>query len=94
MGARVSFVDDAAPTSGSPSAVSTAVIVPADAVQTEGDSGAVFVVDNRTVHRQVVLLGQKGSNGQTILSGLDPGTTVAIGDFTKLQRSTRIRITQ
>jgi RND family efflux transporter MFP subunit len=94
MGARVSFVDDASPTPGSSSAVSTAVIVPADAVQTEGDSGAVFVVDGRMVHRQVVLLGQKGSNGQTILSGLDPGTTVAIGDFTKLHDGARIKITQ
>jgi RND family efflux transporter MFP subunit len=94
MGARVSFVDDAAPAAGSPSAVSTAVIVPVDAVQTEGDSGAVFVVDGRMVHRQVVLLGQKGSNGQTILSGLEPGTTVAIGDFTKLHDGARIKITQ
>jgi RND family efflux transporter MFP subunit len=94
MGARVSFVDDAAPTAGSASAVSTAVIVPAEAVQTEGDSGAVFVVDDRTVHRQVVLLGQKGSNGQTILSGLDPGATVAIGDFTKLHDGARIKITK
>jgi hypothetical protein len=63
-------------------------------VQTEGDSGAVFVVDNRMVHRQVVLLGQKGSTGQTILSGLDPGATVAIGDFTKLHDGARIKITQ
>jgi RND family efflux transporter MFP subunit len=94
MGARVSFVDDASPAGGSTSAVSTAVIVPSDAVQTEGDSGAVFVVDNRTVHRQVVLLGQKGSNGQTILSGLDPGATVAIGDFTKLHDGARIKVTQ
>jgi RND family efflux transporter MFP subunit len=94
MGARVSFVDDASPAAGSTSAVSTAVIVPSDAVQTEGDSGAVFVVDGRMVHRQVVLLGQKGSNGQTILSGLDPGTTVAIGDFTKLHDGARIKVTQ
>jgi RND family efflux transporter MFP subunit len=94
MGARVSFVDDASPAAGSTSAVSTAVLVPADAVQTEGDGGAVFVVDNRTVHRQVVLLGQKGSSGQTILSGLDPGTMVAIGDFTKLHDGARIKISQ
>jgi RND family efflux transporter MFP subunit len=96
MGARVSFVDDTAPAPGSSSgtAVSTAVVVPADAVQTEGDGAAVFVVDGRMVHRQVVLLGQKGSNGQTILSGLDPGATVAIGDFTKLHDGARIRITE
>jgi RND family efflux transporter MFP subunit len=93
MGARVSFVDDASPAAGSAATVSTAVLVPADAVQSEGDGGAVYVVDNRTVHRQVVLLGQKGSNGQTILSGLEPGTTVAIGDFTKLHDGARIKVT-
>jgi RND family efflux transporter MFP subunit len=94
MGARVSFVDDSTPTASGSSAISTAVTVPADAIQTEGDSGAVFIVDGRTVHRQVVLLGQKGSSGQTILSGLDPGATVAIGDFTKLHDGARIKITK
>jgi RND family efflux transporter MFP subunit len=94
MGARVSFVDDAVPAAGSTSAVSAAVIVPADAVQTVDDSGAVFVVDGRTVHRRIVLLGQKGSSGQTILSGLDSGATVAIGDFTKLHDEVKVRITQ
>ena len=96
MGARVSFVDDAAPAAGNSSttAVATAVNVPTDAVQTEGDNGAVYVVDGHMVHRQAVLLGQKGSTGQTILSGLDPGATVAIGDFTKLHDGARIKITK
>jgi RND family efflux transporter MFP subunit len=94
MGARVSFVDDASPNAANSSAtaITTAVIVPADAVQTEGDNGAVFVADGRMVHRQVVLLGQKGSNGQTILSGLEPDATVAIGDFTKLHDGAKIKI--
>jgi hypothetical protein len=96
MGARVSFQDDASPTatSSSPTVSSTAVLVPAEAVQTEGDSGAVFVVDGHTVQRRAVQLGLKDSTGQTILSGLEPGTTVAIGDFTKLKDGVRIRITQ
>ncbi|HEX3836472.1 MAG TPA: efflux RND transporter periplasmic adaptor subunit [Steroidobacteraceae bacterium] len=96
MGARVSFVDDSSPNAAdsSATAVATAVIVPTDAVQTEGDNGAVFVIDGHTVHRQAVLLGQKGSAGQTILSGLAPGATVAIGDFTKLHDGARIKITQ
>jgi hypothetical protein len=92
----VSFVDDSSPNAAdsSATAVATAVIVPTDAVQTEGDNGAVFVIDGHTVHRQAVLLGQKGSAGQTILSGLAPGATVAIGDFTKLHDGARIKITQ
>jgi RND family efflux transporter MFP subunit len=96
MGARVSFQDDAssAASSSSPTVSSTAVVVPAEAVQAEGDSGAVFVVDGHTVQRRTVQLGLKDSAGQTILSGLEPGTTVAIGDFTKLKDGTRIKITQ
>jgi RND family efflux transporter MFP subunit len=96
MGARVSFEEDAAPTttSSSPSAISTAVIIPVEAVQIEGDSGTVYVVDGHTVQRRSVQPGLKDSSGQTILSGLDPGTTVAIGDFTKLHDGARIKITQ
>jgi RND family efflux transporter MFP subunit len=96
MGARVSFQEDASPgaNSSSPAAISTAVVVPAEAVQTEGDSGAVFVVDGHTVQRRSVQLGLKDSSGQTILSGLDPGATVAIGDFSKLHDGARVKITQ
>jgi RND family efflux transporter MFP subunit len=96
MGARVSFQDDASPAANSsaPTAITTAVVVPAEAVQTEGDSGAVFVVDGHAVQRRSVQLGLKDSSGQTILSGLEPGTTVAIGDFTKLHDGARIKITQ
>ncbi|HTC54267.1 MAG TPA: efflux RND transporter periplasmic adaptor subunit [Steroidobacteraceae bacterium] len=95
MGARVSFQEDAAPaTSSAPTLISTAVVVPAEAVQTEGDSGSVYVVDGHTVQHRSVQLGLKDSSGQTILSGLDAGTTVAIGDFTKLKDGVRIKITQ
>jgi RND family efflux transporter MFP subunit len=95
MGARVSFQEDAAPAanSSSPAVVATAVVVPPEAVQTEGDGGAVFVVDGHTVQRRSVQLGLKDSSGQTILSGLEPGTTVAIADFTKLHDGTRIKVT-
>ncbi|MGC1457037.1 MAG: efflux RND transporter periplasmic adaptor subunit [Steroidobacteraceae bacterium] len=96
MGARVSFQEDASPaaTSSAPTVSSTAVVVPAEAVQTEGDSGTVYVVDGHTVQRKSVQLGLKDSTGQTILSGLEPGTTVAIGDFTKLKDGARIKVTE
>ncbi len=96
MGARVSFQDDAPPTASNsaPAVVSSAVVVPPEAVQTEGDNSAVFVIDGHTVQRHVVQLGVKDSTGQTILSGLDSGATVAIGDFTKLHDGVRIKVTQ
>ncbi len=37
--------------------------------------------------------GSESSDGQTILSGLDAGTTVAIGDFSKLHDGAKIKIT-
>jgi len=95
MGARVSFEEDAAPsTESSAPSVSAGVVVPAEAVQTEGNASAVYVVDGHDVRRRTVQLGVKDSSGQTILSGLESGAIVAIGDFTKLHDGARIKITQ
>lgn len=95
MGARVSFLEETPATQGTANTtVSGAVTVPSDAVQVDGDSGTVFVVDGHTVAHRAVTLGLKDSNGQVVLSGLDAGTTVAIGDFGKLHDGARIRVTQ
>ncbi len=105
MGARVSFLADAssaaAPGAGSSpanasAAAGTTVAVPSAAVETNGDSstGTVFVIDGATVEGHAVRLGARNGDSQWILSGLDPGASVAIGDFTKLHDGARIRITQ
>ncbi|HEY1900434.1 MAG TPA: efflux RND transporter periplasmic adaptor subunit [Steroidobacteraceae bacterium] len=96
MGARVSFLEEAPPASSGSSATgaSTSVIVPPDAVQANGDSGTVFVIDGHTAEHRAVKLGLKDSKGQLILSGLEAGATVAIGDFSKLHDGVRVRITQ
>jgi len=105
MGARVSFLADA-PAAGASSAGSSAsdsppggnttVTVPSAAVESGGDSatGVVFVIDNDTVVGHTVRLGARSGDNQWILSGLDPGARVAIGDFGKLHDGVRIRITQ
>ncbi len=106
MGARVSFLADEPPAgapaagaspAGAPAAAERAtVVVPAAAVETNGDtgSGTVFVIDGHTVSGHTVQLGARTSDGQLILSGLDPGASVAVGDFSKLHDGARIRVTQ
>jgi RND family efflux transporter MFP subunit len=94
MGARVSFVDDNATATARSTATAavTASSVPTEAVETDGENSAVFEVEGPIVHRRVVQLGQKDGSRQTILSGLAPGGTVAIGAFAKLHDGVKIRI--
>jgi RND family efflux transporter MFP subunit len=110
MGARVSFLADAPPAgsstadstasgssaSGSPTAGNTVVTIPSAAVETGSDSstGTVFVINGNTVAGRSVRLGARSGDNQWILSGLDPGANVAIGDFSKLHDGVRVRITQ
>ena len=110
MGARVSFLADApsasastagstasgSSASGSPTAGNTVVTVPSAAVETGSDTstGTVFVIDGNTVAGHSVRLGARSGDNQWILSGLDPGANVAIGDFSKLHDGVRVRITQ
>ena len=95
MGARVSFLaQDSTPSAATSGAATSAVLIPTDAVQVNGESGTVFVVNGSVVQSRVVRLGAQSSTGQTVLSGLDSGATVAIGDFTKLHDGAKVRITQ
>ena len=104
MGARVSFLAEApaaAPHADGSSAdaasvASTTVSVPSSAVKTDSDSstGTVFVIDGDTVSGHTVRLGARSGDNQWILSGLDAGASVAIGDFSKLHDGARVRVTQ
>lgn len=101
MGARVSFLADTGPADAAANdaaagAADAAVLIPAQAVETEGDgsSGTVFVIDGQVVHAHSVRLGARSSEGQLILSGLSAGALVAIGDLSKLRDGSRVRITQ
>jgi RND family efflux transporter MFP subunit len=106
MGARVSFLADAPASETSASGTSSAgassgaenttVVVPSAAVETGSDSstGTVFVINGTTVAGRTVRLGARSGDNQWILSGLDPGTSVAIGDFSKLHDGVRVRTTE
>jgi RND family efflux transporter MFP subunit len=92
MGARVSFLEDT-PTQSTVSAV-PAVVIPTDAVQTNGETGVVFIINDNIVERRAVRLGAKTSDGQIVLSGITAGTKLAIGDFNLLADQAKVRVTE
>jgi RND family efflux transporter MFP subunit len=95
MGARVSFYEDGPKAvAGNPAQAMTGVMVPVAAVQGSGDTGAVFVIDGDRVERRAVRLGARTADDQTILSGLQPGAHVALGDLAALSDGARIHVEQ
>ena len=91
MGARVSFLNDA-PAETAGAAPTPGVIVPTDAVQANGETGIVFVIQGSKVERRAVKLGARNAEGQTVLSGLQSGMRVAAGDLSKLSDGAKIYI--
>ncbi len=104
MGARVSFLAEASSSAdtsasgtsaGAPSGTgSSTVAVPSAAIESSGDTstGAVYVINGNAVEKKTVRLGARNGDSQWILSGLDAGESVAIGDLSKLRDGARIRI--
>jgi len=52
------------------------------------------VIDGKVLHERNVRLGARQTDGQLILSGLNAGALVAVGDLSKLRDGARVRITQ
>jgi RND family efflux transporter MFP subunit len=92
MGVRVAFLDDAKEDPNSVRVAQRAVVVPRAAVQADGDTGIVYVIENGTVERRAVRLGASSSAGQVVLSGLDSGARLAVTDFSQLVDGTRVRV--
>jgi RND family efflux transporter MFP subunit len=77
MGARVGFLDNK-PAAGAPPPAPS-VLVPADAVRTEGDAAVVFVyAASGKVERRSVTLGPDVSGQRRVLSGLRDGERVVL----------------
>lgn len=80
MGVRVSF-REAVPTPGAPRPPA-GVLVPAEAVQTDGELGTVYVVtDAGVLERRAVRIGGKSAGAVRIVSGVSAGERLAVGDF-------------
>jgi RND family efflux transporter MFP subunit len=94
MGVRVSFMSDAAGDSNGADkdAAVHGVLVPADAIAPHGTNSVAFVVRGSTVERRAVRLGAKTIAGQIVIAGLVPGDAVAVGDLTKLDDGSHIRV--
>ncbi|MEO8464761.1 MAG: efflux RND transporter periplasmic adaptor subunit [Gammaproteobacteria bacterium] len=94
MGVRVAFLDSA--TRSAPADPSgggqRALLVPTSAVQANGDTGVVYVLNEDHVERRSVRLGTRTSAGQIVLSGLTAGARLATGDLEKLSDGARIRV--
>jgi RND family efflux transporter MFP subunit len=92
MGARVTFLEQSHQSRADSSRLG--LLLPVEAVQVSGNTGAVFVINDTVVVRRMVELGARGASDQTILSGLEPGALVAIGDLGKLRDGARVRVAQ
>jgi RND family efflux transporter MFP subunit len=92
MGTRVSFLSENAPANAPHEVAQRGVIVPAEAVSGPAETPTVYVVHEKTVERRAVRLGAKTDAGQVLLAGVEPGSTVAVGDLSRLKDGTRIKI--
>jgi RND family efflux transporter MFP subunit len=93
MGARVSFLSQPTPGESQSATPTVAVVIPNDAVQANGDTGTVFLINsNDTVERRVVRLGARTNDGQLVLSGLSGGARVAVGNLSTLSDGAKIHI--
>jgi RND family efflux transporter MFP subunit len=93
MGVRVAFLES--PSESAPaqtSSVSRALVVPAAAVQKNGDVGVVYVVNDGAVERRSVKLGTRIAGNQVVLSGLTSGARIAVGDLSQLADGAKVRI--
>ena len=87
---RVSFIT--APEASSTQAVAR-FSVPANAVQTSGRTGIVYVISSEDrIEKRDVALGPQTQQGVTILSGLSAGDRLAAGDLSKLKDGDRVKI--
>ena len=92
MGVRVAFLAGSSEKNGVERATRKAVVVPPAAVAGEGDTGFVFIVSDDRVERRAVRLGARTAAGQVVLSGIDSGTRLAVGNLAALTDGARIRI--
>jgi RND family efflux transporter MFP subunit len=95
MGVRVAFLDTPASApaeSASTGGAQRAFVVPADAVQSSGDTGIVFVLNDDRVERRAVKLGGRVAGKQIVLSGLTAGARVAAGDLSQLADGAKVRV--
>lgn len=90
MGVRVAFRENA---DDKAAEQPQGVLVPAEAVQKQGDGGVVFLVrQDLTLERRAVKLGGSDSEGVSVLGGLNGGERLAVGDFAQFTDGKKVKI--
>ena len=64
----------------------------AEALPADKDVGVVYVVNDGAVERRSVKLGTKVAGGQIVLSGLNSGARLAVGDLSRLADGAKVRL--
>ncbi|MGH7413097.1 MAG: efflux RND transporter periplasmic adaptor subunit [Candidatus Rokuibacteriota bacterium] len=93
MGARVGFLE-ARPAGGAPAPVVSGVLVPAEAVRTDGSDAIVFVFANGKAERRSVTLGPDTSGQRRVLSGLRDGERVVLSPPTTLENGQSVKLAE
>jgi RND family efflux transporter MFP subunit len=92
MGVRVAFLDTSPAAKRAPARA--AVLVPAEAVRAEGNSGWVFVHAGERVERRSVTLGQAVGAEREVLTGLQPGERVVVAPPPSLKDGDAVRVAE
>jgi len=77
MGARVGFLDPK-PAGGAPAPTVSGVLIPAEAVRTDGGGSVIFVLTDGKAERRSVTLGPDTSGQRRVVSGLRDGERVVL----------------
>ncbi|PPE74319.1 efflux RND transporter periplasmic adaptor subunit [Solimonas fluminis] len=90
MGVRVAFRENTAEKKDQPP---QGVLVPAQAVQKQGDGGVVFLVrEDLTLERRAVKLGGGDDRELSVLGGLSGGERLAVGDFAQFTDGKKVKL--
>lgn len=93
MGAHVLFLGTGPQPPPIAAAPTQSVVVPVEATIVHGDAGIVFVITGDRIQRRAVRLGARTAAGQEILSGIEPGAILAVGEFAKLREGSKVCVT-
>jgi RND family efflux transporter MFP subunit len=90
MGVRVAFLERAPAASRTPA--TPLVLVPADAVRSEGADSVVFVVTDGKVGRRIVTVGKTAGTEREVLTGLKAGERVVVSPPPSLGDGHTVRV--
>ncbi|HEY7652585.1 MAG TPA: efflux RND transporter periplasmic adaptor subunit [Methylomirabilota bacterium] len=93
MGARVGFLDPK-PAGGAPAPTASGVLVPAEAVRTDGSSATVFVYADGKAERRSVTLGPDTSGQRRVVSGLRDGERVVLAPPAMLKDGQVVKVAE